>query len=143
MNILTISTARRRGSALFLAVGLVAVMSIGGAALWRYLQSTLAEARRAEITAVAQHLAEAGLEKAVASLRENPRTYRGEENTPLGRGRFSVSVEQPRPGEFIVIARGEMAETGDVQASQTLRAALTLSGRGEARAYHWAVEKRK
>lgn len=133
---------RSRGSVLFLAVGLVAVMSIGSAALWGYLQSTLREARQAEIMAVSQHLAEAGLEKAVASLRNAPATYRGEENTPLGRGRFSVSVEQVRAGHYVVLSTGEMTDDGPVMARRALRAEVVLSPLGNVRDYHWAVEKR-
>ena len=58
----------------------------------------------------AQQLAEAGIEKAFAALREGP--YTGEIETPLGAGRFSVRVEARAPGDYRVTSIGETLVDG-------------------------------
>lgn len=136
-------TASNSGSALLLAVLLVAIMGIGSTALWRLLHSTLAEGRRYEKSEMALHLAEAGLEKAVAELRSQPDTYRGETDTQLGRGRFSVAVQPgPHPGEYRLESTGKLTDGGVAFARKTLEAELTLTNSGAVRVFHWRVRKR-
>jgi len=136
------STQRNeRGAAIILAVILVAVMSIGVSAVWKYLHVTLGEEKRMENAEAALHLAEAGLEKAVAELRVRPDGYRGEICTPLGAGRFSVEV---RPGSahavYHIVARGEVGEGRFIRAHKTLVAELVLSPGNEVRRFHWIEE---
>lgn len=132
------------GSAIILAVILVAVMSIGVSAVWKYLHITLGEEKRIENDEAALHLAEAGLEKAVAELRVRPDDYRGEIGTPLGAGRFSVEV---RPGTaravYHIVARGEVGEGRFIRARKTLAAELALSSSNEVRRFHWIEEAKR
>ncbi len=130
-----------RGAAIILAVILVAVMSIGVSAVWKYLHVTLGEEKRMENAEAALHLAEAGLEKAVAELRVRPDGYRGEIGTPLGAGRFSVEV---RPGtvraNYQIVSRGEAGEGRFIRARKTLVAEVALSSSNEVRRFHWVEE---
>ncbi len=138
-------TARnpRNGSALLMAVVLVMVLSIGAAAVWHYLHVTLRETARQEKLTMALHLAEAGLDKAVAELRARP-GYQGEQKTPLGRGRFSVTVTpQAASGGFQLVSTGEVAEDGRVQGAVVLAAELALGPDRTVKRYHWRKEHEK
>jgi len=136
--------SNQRGAALILALLLVAIMGIGCTAVWRYLHTTLSETRRYERTETVQHLAEGGLEKAVAELRAAGGRYRGEEHTPLGAGRFSVAVqpEEGKPGTYRLLSVGELEDGGHVFARRVLEADLQLTPDGEVQAFYWRIEKR-
>ncbi len=132
----------RNGSALLMAVVLVMVLSIGASAVWHYLHVTLKETTRQEKLTMAMHLAEAGLDKAVAALRARP-GYKGEQKTPLGRGRFSVTVTKAAAGGFHLVSTGEVAEDGRVQGTVVLAAELTLGPDHTVKRYHWRKEHEK
>lgn len=135
--------ARETGTALLMAVVLVAAMSIGGAAVWHYLHRTLAETKALENAQITLHLAEAGLETAIAKLRAQPEDYRGEANAPLGPGRFSVTVQpQPEAGAYRLVSRGELVHGRFVRASTALEGELRLASSGEVVAFHWQERKR-
>ncbi|HPO14129.1 MAG TPA: hypothetical protein PLI09_11840 [Candidatus Hydrogenedentes bacterium] len=133
---------QRSGAALILAVVLVMVLGIGASAVWRYLHITLKETTRQEKLAVALHLAEAGLDKAVAELRTTPE-YRGEQNTPLGQGRFSVVATTTAKDNFHLVSTGEMAEEGRVQGTVVLAADLALGPDRMMQRYCWHMEHEK
>ena len=130
-----------QGSALIMAVVLIGVMSIGSAALWRYLHTTLREQTRNARTDTTQHLAEAGLEKALAILRTN-RAYEGEQDTPLGEGTFSVVVERPGATDtYRILSTGKLEDDDIVRATQTLIGDVTLDAAGTIKTYRWKVHK--
>ncbi len=132
----------RSGAALILAVVLVMVLGIGASAVWRYLHITLKETTRHEKLSVALHLAEAGLDKAVAELRAKPE-YRGEHKTALGLGRFSVTVTEESPNVFRLESTGEMAEEGRVQGMVVLAADVALGPDRMVQRYSWRMEQEK
>ncbi len=135
---------RQQGSVLLAAVVMVMILGLGGAALLKYLHVTLAETKRHENTEIALHLAEAGLDKAVAMLRVQPQTYRGESATPLGVGSFSVRVKpEEKQGAYRLSATGTIGEEGRVRLAKTLEAQLSLSPAGEVTRYSWVVKRGK
>ena len=133
-----------RGAALMMAVLLVAILTIGSSALWRHLHMTLGEGQRVEMAEAARALAEGGLDQAVARLRVQPDAYRGEQNTPMGEGRFSVTVEPlGSSGAYRLISHGELLGGKHVLTRQTLIAELALSPAGEVRRFQWSIEKKR
>jgi len=131
----------RSGAALICAVLLVAILTIGASALWRHLHITLAEGDRQEKNAVAQQLAEAGLDKAVARLRGAPAGYQGEQNTPLGEGRFSVTVLPQSGGLYRLTATGELTDGPLVLTRRTLDGELKLTPAGTIERFGWTIHK--
>ena len=130
-----------QGSALILAVVLVGVMSIGSAALWQYLHGTLREQSRNAQLDTAQHLAEAGLDKAVAMLRRDV-AYATEQDTPLGDGTFSVAVERPAAaGAYLILATGKLGDEVVVRATRTLVGELPVDSTGTIETYHWTIHR--
>lgn len=128
-----------RGSALLIAIVLVAALSIGAAAVVRLTHLTLRESGKDAKTEVARQLAEAGIEKAVATLRANP-AYTGEERTPLGAGRFTVAVR--RDGEaFAISSVGEVVFHEEVKHRAALGARLVLDVSGMVRSFTWGERK--
>lgn len=131
---------RNAGVAMVLALLLVAIMGITGAALWKRLHITFAEMRRVEDAEVTLHLAEAGLEKAVAMLRRDP-AYPGESGTALGEGAFSVAVERTGSGSYRLWAEGVLESKPVVQHRTVLLGELTLGPGGRVSAYRWRHAK--
>jgi type II secretory pathway component PulK len=131
---------RSRGAALIMALLLVAIVSMGAAAVWEYLHMTLKEGHRTEIQETTFCLAEAGLDKAIATLRTRA-NYNGEKDTPLGDGHFSVQVTpEAAPGQYQLKSVAILGEENRVQAQCTLRASLRLSPRGEVVQYQYRME---
>lgn len=128
-----------RGSALLIAIVLVAALSIGAAAVIRLTHITLRESGKDAKTEVARQLAEAGIDKAVAMLRVNP-LYAGEERTALGAGRFTVSVQRDGAA-FAISSLGEVVFQEEVKHHAALEALLELGVSGEVRALTWAKRK--
>jgi Tfp pilus assembly protein PilX len=132
-----------RGSVLIFVMLLVAILGLGTAEAWRHLHMTLKESTRIEYALNAQHLAEAGLDKALAALRAHA-DYRGEADTALGMGRFSVTVTPAAdaPRSYVLLATGKAGEAEHPIATRTLRAMLVLDAKGGIRQYRWQPEKR-
>jgi Tfp pilus assembly protein PilX len=125
-------SVQQRGAALMMALMVLMIVSIGATVVFRHWHLSL-QAQRNHIQAVeTRHLAEAGLEKALAQLRLNP-DYTGEENTPLGAGAFSVAV---RSGagfrEYTLIATGATD-----QGKTRLTGQLRFASDGAVAVYHW------
>jgi len=118
---------------LLMAVVLLAVVSIGAAAALRLYHITFRESTRAVKTEVARQLAEAGIENAVACLRIDP-NYSGEDNTPLGGGRFSVAVTRQGRG-YRLAATGEVVHEGRVLRAVSREAQLELAASGAVRRF--------
>jgi hypothetical protein len=142
------SKRRRRdsGVAVMMALILIAVLSIGSAAVWKHMHRSLREIKRLENEQTVCDLAESGLEKAVIALRRQPDEYRGEADTLFGEGRFSVEVKHipSREGRrYEIAARGELLYSGVVRASRTLDTVLVLGPDGGIRHYHSEARKKQ
>ncbi len=87
----------RRGTALLFALVVLAILSIGTSVLWRQIHGNFQQYRVAWHQEQAFQLAEAGLETAIAGLRQAQGDYGGEENVPLGGGFFRSPYHLEKP----------------------------------------------
>lgn len=133
---------RRRndgGTALLIAVLIVGILSVSVAASWKHLHLTRAHGHTVRLHEEAQHLAEAGLEQAMAMLRVDP-AYPGAKQVALGNGDYSVRVERTGvPGAYRLHAEGRVGAEGRIY--RRLTGTLQLGPTGEVESYHWARER--
>lgn len=81
--------------------------------------------RKSSYTTRTFHLAEAGIDKALFELSEEGREYRGEKETSLGEGSFTVTVEEK--GEVIIIeSRGKILRPGGEAVTRTVKLHCSL-----------------
>jgi len=130
----------RSGSVLVVTVVYLAAMTLFASTFIGYLNRTISNAGRAERKLVCTAIAEGGIDKAMAELRVRPNEYRGETNTPLGEGRFSVEVE-PGAGEYKITATAEMVNGAVVMARSRVVADAVLTSAGSVRTLRWSEVK--
>jgi Tfp pilus assembly protein PilX len=125
------------GSVLILAVGYLMVVTLFATAFMTGIHRSLTQASRMERRQVCMDAAEGGLNQAVALLRTDP-GYRGEHETPLGRGCFTVEVT-PAAGErtYSVVSRGEIIDAGQVVASAQITALVRFRKDGSVERLTW------
>ena len=81
--------------------------------------------RKSSYATRAFHLAEAGIDKALFELSEEGREYRGEEETSLGEGNFTVTVEEK--GEVIIIeSKGKILRPAGEAVTRTVELHCSL-----------------
>ena len=131
----------RSGSALVVTVVYLAVMTLFASTFIGYLNRTISSAGRAERKLVCIAIAEGGIDKAMAELRVRPDEYRGETNTPLGKGRFSVEVV-PGAEEYKITATAEIADGAVVMVRARVVADAVLTSSGSVRTLRWSEVKR-
>ena len=105
---------RKQGGVIMLMVlALLAIGSLLSASFYALLNAGLSDAYQRARVQTAMNLADAGLEKAVASLRTDP-NFAGEENTWLGEGVFSVTATAgTKPGTWQIVSTGTFHRTMD------------------------------
>lgn len=97
-----------RGAALFLVVGLLAVLTMMSTTFFAAVNQRQRASHDEEVMTAAFTIAEGGVHKALAVLQSGDRAYTGERATPLGRGQFSVRVERlERPNEYRIVSLGQ------------------------------------
>lgn len=128
---------RDAGTAMWLALVLLMITSIGATATWRHMHHTMAYQKAVEKQEQCRNLAEAGLEKAVACLRIHA-DYRGESGTALGKGTFTVTVEAREPGLYLLASTGTMMSGKKYQ--ETMCARLRLREDGVVHSYNLIEE---
>ena len=117
------------GSAMIAVIVYLLIVSSLSAAFFATLHRTIAQARAAEHHTQCRYLAEAGVEKALAELQVVPGTYRGERNTALGPGIFSVEVSpEAPPGAYRIHATGALTDGQSVLAKGGVTAEVALAG---------------
>lgn len=142
-SVLSRGIADGRGSALILAIGYLAVVTILASTFLTMLNRSVTYATQTEHEQACLNIAEGGLDKALAVLRVQPRSYRGEANTPLGEGRFSVTVEPGAgAGAYRVTSTAEVVGGGHVLAQARVAAEIELTGSGAVRTLRWSEVKR-
>ena len=100
------NTLRQQGFALVIALAYLLFLSMFATAFLRAVRMNMTDAFNDEARIEATNLARAGIEKAVAELLQNSE-YRGEENTPLGDGSFTIEVEAlETPSRYRVVSQG-------------------------------------
>jgi len=130
--------ANRRGFALLMALGYLAVLSMAASVFLVYLNRAVTQGRNTELKTVALHLADAGVDKALAALQTAPEAYAGEAQTPLGEGRFSVEIERNgAPGQCSIISTGEVTDGDRVLSRARVVAEARLDPDGAVRSLDW------
>jgi hypothetical protein len=127
------------GAALWIALAMMALLSIGASAAWRHMHTTMAYQKRCERMEQCRNFAEAGLEMAVARLQAAP-AYRGENGVPLGEGTFSMAVEMLDAGVYQLASTGSFKGGAHTRYKETMHARLELEHDGAIRAYYLCKE---
>jgi hypothetical protein len=132
------------GSALLITVGYLAAMTIFASTFLTYLNRTASNRHQAELKQLCLNIAEGGVDKALAELRVRESDYRGETNTSLGKGRFTVQVKPTgRAGAYVITSTGEIGDGDFVLASVRIIAEVTLSWDGTVRELRWSEVKQR
>lgn len=118
------------GAALLLVLGYLTVLMLFSGVFVVYLHRAMDQLSTHEREQKCLHLAEGGLNKAIAALRAAPGAYRGEEETPLGEGYVSIAVTPgSRTGEYRIVSRARLENSAPRGARLELVADVTLAGR--------------
>jgi hypothetical protein len=126
------------GLALLAVMGYLAALMVLSGAFIALLHVTLAHARRAEMRQVCLNLGEAGIHKAVAELAAGHDQYRGEQDTPLGEGAYSVSVEPGAvPRAYRIRSTGFVRGGQFVLGEARVEAEVSISPDGAVAALRW------
>ncbi len=130
---------RKQGGAILLMVlALLAIGSLLSASFYALLNKGLSDAYQRARVQTAMNLADAGLEKAVASLQTDTH-YAGEENTRLGEGVFSVTATAgAKPGLWQIVSTGVFhPNQRRFHAKAQVVADLHLDAKGRVLALNW------
>ncbi len=121
--------AGKAGMALFLVIGLLAVLMIGSAAFFSLMNHTMSRAHTGEQRQVCLNLAEGGVDKALAELCARPNAYAGESDTLLGEGAFTVEVRPGNsPGTYQVVSTGFLRDGKYTLARAQVEADVVIAG---------------
>ena len=98
-----------RGAAMLLALATLAIMGIALSATLSWFHATFNYTSFHQARQACSHIAEAGLDKALAELQAGNHAYAGEPDTPLGDGSFSVAIAPAaRPGWLAIQSTGKL-----------------------------------
>ena len=126
-----------RGTTMLLALGVLAITTILVSAMLAWFHATFDYANNQEARQVCAHIAEAGLDKALAERQSGNRAYDGETGTPFGSGSFSVTVaDSSRPGWIAIESIGELPRGAKV-VRKRLRKEVRLDADGRVDALEW------
>jgi len=132
------------GSALLITVGYLAAMTIFASTFLAFLNRTASNRHQAELKQICLNIAEGGVDKALAELRVRGSDYRGETNTSLGKGRFTVEVKPAAgAGAYAIVSTGEIPDGKRVVSSVRIVAEVTLSSDGTVRELRWSEVKQR
>jgi len=133
---------RVQGSALILAIGYLTVITIFATAFLTLLHHTMSAMKEDQRRQVVANVAEGGLDKAIATLRAQPDTYRGEQNVPLGEGLFSVRVEAAEaPRTYRIVSEARLVDVAARGTHARVEAHLVLTPQGTVRELRWVEVK--
>ncbi len=133
-----------RGSALLIAVLLVAVLGIGAAALFKHLNNSFEEHRRFERDLTVAHLADAGIDAAIAALRANSTLTPEPFERALGEGIVRVDIAaKDSAAAYRITSRAALRHEGITRAADTYTADVRIMPTGEVRRLSWQREKRQ
>ena len=141
-------TARRgeEGAALLAALLIMIILGAGATATWRYMLMSHDHIHRQQRFQQSRHLAEAGLDAALAALRVN-QDFPGEHRVRIGWGQYTTQVTKSRESttgdqsSYTIISTGQLTGGEDVLAEQTLVGQLRLDSGQRVLAYTWEVQK--
>jgi len=126
-----------RGSAMLIALGVLFIMTAAVSATLSWFHAAFDYAGKQEARQVCAHVAEAGLDKALAEVRSGNKTYTGELNTTIGNGAFSVTVAPAeRPGWIAIESTGQLPRGANI-VKVSLREDVRLDETGRVAAAEW------
>ena len=132
-----------KGSALLVTVGYLAAMTIFASTFLSFLNRTVSNQHRTELRQMCLNIAEAGVDKALAELRIHRSDYRGERDTPLGKGRFSVEVKPGNQrGEYSIVSTARVVHRKVALSRARINADVVFSSDGAVRELRWSEVKR-
>lgn len=132
------------GSALLITVGYLAAMTIVASTFLAFLNRTVSNWHQTELKQLCYNIAEGGVDKALAELRAHRDDYRGEKNTPLGKGRFTVEVRPTgRAREYAIVSTGELTDGEFVISRACVIAEATLSSTGTVLELNWSEVRQR
>ncbi len=132
------------GSALLITVGYLAAMTIFASAFLAYLHRTASNRHDAELKQLCLNIAEGGVDKALAELRAQGSAYRGEKDTLLGKGKFTVQVKPAGGAEaYAIVSTGEIRDGDFLVSSVRIRAEVTLSSDRTVQQLRWSEVKQR
>ena len=127
-----------QGYALFVMLIYLSVITIMASALLHLLHVHMSAYKDSERKQVCMALAEGGIEKALVSLRADPEKYVGEKDTPLGDGRFTVTVKPDKAhGSYSIISTAELVADNFVLERTAAEVKVTFDERGGIRSLIW------
>jgi hypothetical protein len=129
------------GSALFVVIGYLAVIMILSGAFFTLLHVTMRHGNASQWRQVCLDMAEGGLDKALAELREDRDAYRGEAGTALGDGEFSVEVTPQGRDGYRIVSIGCIRYKQFVSNQARITADLTLGRNGNIDNLRWLEVK--
>ena len=147
-----------RGSALLIAILLVAVLGIGSAALFKHLNRSFDDYARFERELKLTHYADAGIDAAIAALHTGDAPEMLE--LALGEGRIRVKVEREAEtlgygqrlmqrlvkknlGTWHITSKAALEHEGIVRAEETYSARVRITPTGEVQRLSWQREKKQ
>lgn len=126
-----------RGSAMLLAIGILFIVTAGVSATLTWFHAAFDYTNAREARQVCAHIAEAGLDKALAELQAGNIAYTGESKTPIGDGTVSVTVAPAqRPGWLVIQSTGRLPR-GANTVTVRLREDVRLDHAGSIAAAEW------
>jgi len=137
----TDTNTKSRGSALLIAILLVAILGIGSAALFKHLNRSFDDYNRFEHDLKIVHLADAGIDTAIAALRKGnaPETL----ELALGEGAINVIIAPEKDaGTWRITSEAALQYEGIVRATGTYTATVRIMPNGNVRRLSWQREKK-
>lgn len=126
-----------RGAAMLLALAALAIMTISMSAALTWFHVTFNYTNLQEARQTCSHIAEAGLDKALAELQAGNRTYTGEPDTALGDGTFSVAVAPADRSGWLSIQSTGTLPRGAASIVVRLREEVQFNPAGRITALEW------
>src|SRR5258708_39868427 len=115
----------QKGQIIIISVVIVAILTLIAGSLLTYTALQLRASRKAIAHNQTLNLAEAGLDKALYELNQNP-NYSGESNTALGNGTFSVSISSIDSNNKRITATGYIPNSASPTASTTVKGTVSI-----------------
>lgn len=124
------------GQVLVLAIIVAGLVLINILAIISGSQLFFQNTNYANLSAEATNLAEAGIDKALASLNTTGGSYTGEE-TNLGAGTYSVTITNPNAGTKIIEAVGYIPSKANPKSKKTI---IVSASKGEGMSFNYAIQ---
>ncbi len=117
------------GAALFMALISLVIMGSLASMFVLNLHYGFSSFNKQIKSQIAFNLAEAGIEKAIWHLNyRKSKLYKGEKDTPLGQGTFTITIIEPHPDSknFTIISQGFYPDSSHAQAECALIAVIAF-----------------